>query len=137
MPLGDELSGGLPKNFIRPCLLLLVGEQASHGYDLLERLCDLGLSHIDPGGLYRALRAMEQEGLVASTWERSDLGPARRTYELTGEGREWLHAWAGTLRESRRIVDSFLARYESSNSPRLGQAHARAAVEASPTAPGS
>lgn len=107
----DDFSAGLPKNFIRPCLLLLVGERASHGYDLLERLHDLGLTRIDPGGLYRALRAMEQEGLVASEWETSEMGPARRTYELTDEGREWLHAWAGSLREMTRIVGSFLERY--------------------------
>lgn len=111
----DDLSVGLPKNFTRPCLLLLLAERPSHGYDLLERLSQLGLKTIDPGGLYRALRAMEQEGLVRSRWEASELGPARRTYQATEEGRDWLHAWAGTLRETRRIISGFLTRYESLN----------------------
>ena len=109
----DDLSIGLPKNFIRPCLLLLLSEESSHGYDLLERLGGLGLKAIDPGGLYRALRAMEQEGLVVSQWERSELGPARRTYRTTDEGREWLHAWVGTLRETARVIRGFANRYES------------------------
>lgn len=108
----DDISIGLPKNFIRPCLLLLLSEQPSHGYDLLERLGRLGLHAIDPGGLYRALRAMEQEGLVVSRWEPSDVGPARRTYRTTDEGRDWLHAWAGTLRETTRIIRRFLTRYD-------------------------
>lgn len=107
-----EEIGGLPKNFVRACLLLLVREQPSHGYDLLERLDALGFKRPDPGGLYRALRAMEQEGLMRSRWETSAVGPARRSYELTEDGEDWLHAWAGTLRETRRMVDSYLERYD-------------------------
>ncbi len=102
----------LPKNFLRASLLLLVKEQPSHGYDLLVRLTDLGFKGADPGGLYRSLRAMEQEGLMRSTWETSEMGPARRTYELTDEGNDWLHAWAGILRETARVVNHYLERYE-------------------------
>src|SRR4028118_363495 len=47
----------LPKNFLRPCLLLLLREHPAHGYDLLERLRPLGFNRDDPGRLYRALRA--------------------------------------------------------------------------------
>ncbi|MBW3659928.1 MAG: helix-turn-helix transcriptional regulator [Actinobacteria bacterium] len=101
----------MPRSFLRPCLLLLLAESRSHGYDLLERLAELGLPTADPGGLYRVLRALEREGLVDSRWETSEAGPARRTYELTAEGREWLHAWAGALAEGRRLVGGFLRRY--------------------------
>lgn len=103
--------GGLPRSFLRPSLLLLLAEAPSHGYDLLEQLAELGLPTADPGGLYRVLRALEREGLVSSWWETSEAGPARRTYELTDEGRDWLHAWAGALAEGRRIVGVFLRRY--------------------------
>lgn len=103
--------GGLPRNFLRPCLLLLIAEMPSHGYDLLERLAELGLPTADPGGLYRMLRALERDQLVVSRWETSASGPARRTYELTDEGLEWLHAWAGALSEGRRLVGGFLQRY--------------------------
>lgn len=108
-----EPTGGLPRAYIRPCLLLLLAEGPSHGYDLLEQLNVLGLDRADPGGLYRSLRAMEQEGLVRSWWEQSQSGPARRCYELTDEGTEWLHAWAGTLREVHRMLADFLGRYEA------------------------
>jgi PadR family transcriptional regulator, regulatory protein PadR len=102
---------GLPRNYLRPCLLLLLSEGSSHGYDLLEQLPALGHTRADPGGVYRSLRAMEQEGLVVSTWEDSPSGPARRTYDLTDEGREWLHAWAGSLRLVHRSLGTFLERY--------------------------
>lgn len=103
---------GLPRSFLRPCLLLLLAEDPAHGYDLLEQLAELGIEQTDPGGLYRALRAMEEEQLVRSWWEPSDAGPSRRTYTLTDEGRDWLHAWAGSIREVRRILGRYLSRYE-------------------------
>jgi len=96
--------------------LLLIKEGGAHGYDLLEKLSDIGLPKQDPGGLYRTLRTMEREGLLHSWWITSDVGPPRRSYTLTDEGDDWLHAWAGALRESRRKVSAFLKRYESAKS---------------------
>ena len=101
----------LPKNFLRPCLLLLLREQPAHGYELLERLRPLGLPGDDPGGLYRALRALEREGLVQSAWEPSSEGPQRRRYELTRAGHEQLHRLAKTLAATRETLDRFLSRY--------------------------
>lgn len=113
----EDSAGGLPKNFVRACLLLLLSERPSHGYDLLERLRELGVRRADPGGLYRALRAMEQEGLMSSSWEGSAVGPSRRKYVLTEEGEDWLHVWAGALRETGEIVGNYLDRYDALAAP--------------------
>lgn len=109
----DAASSGMPRSFLRPILLLLLAEQSAHGYDLLEQTSRLGLERTDPGGLYRTLRAMEQEGLVHSWWEGSRSGPARRTYTLTPDGLDWLHASAGALRETVRHLQTYLTRYEA------------------------
>lgn len=114
---GEEPQGGLPRNYLRASLLLLIGEAPAHGYDLLDHIGQLGLRSVDPGGLYRTLRVMEDDGLVTSWWEHSVAGPARRTYALTHEGVEWLHAWAGALRESHRYLSAYLGRYDRINEP--------------------
>lgn len=101
----------LPRGFLRPCLLLLLRERASHGYDLLERLRAFGFAGDDPGGLYRALRALEREALVRSSWEPSSGGPDRRTYELTRAGAEELYRLALSLVGTRDVVGAFLSRY--------------------------
>ena len=101
----------LPKNFLRPCLLLLLREQPAHGYDLLERLRPLGFNRDDPGRLYRALRSLETDGLVRSVWEKSTSGPDRRMYELTREGMECLHESVSSLTETHEILGMFLSRY--------------------------
>lgn len=108
----DAASSGLPRSFLRPILYLLLAEEPAHGYDLLERVAAFGLERADPGGLYRTLRAMEQDGLVRSWWENSTAGPSRRTYALTEEGVDWLHASAGSLRDVTGHLQSFVARYE-------------------------
>ena len=117
---------GLPRNFLRPCILLLLREEPAHGYDLLERLRPLGFSRDDPGRLYRALRGLEEEGLVHSAWERSDAGPDRRRYELTRAGIEQLHAEAKALEVLRDRLSAFAARYEEFVALRPGRRGAAA-----------
>jgi len=101
-----------PKDFLRPCLLLLLREQPAHGYDLLERMEAFGFRASDPGRLYRGLRALERDGLVHSAWEQSVTGPDRRIYQLTRTGMEDLHRRVRELGRTRRLMDAFLGRYE-------------------------
>jgi PadR family transcriptional regulator, regulatory protein PadR len=101
----------LPRGFLRPAILLLLRERPAHGYDLIERLRALGFDRDDPGRLYRALRALEADGLVRSAWEGSAGGPDRRVYELTRSGMEELHSQAKTLVETEKALGTFLSRY--------------------------
>lgn len=102
---------GLPRAYVRPCLLLLLAEGPSHGYELLEQVRELGVRNADAGGLYRTLRSLEREGLVASWWEPSQAGPARRTYTLSDGGRDSLRGWAESLRDVHGMLGAFLTRY--------------------------
>lgn len=114
---GEEAScrceGGQPKNFTRPCLLLLLAEAPAHGYELIERLRPFGFELNDPASVYKVLRQMEQDGLVTSTWELSSRGPARRVYSVTTDGCDLLEAWSFTLSKNRTILGRFLERYGS------------------------
>jgi poly-beta-hydroxybutyrate-responsive repressor len=110
----------LPKNFLRPCLLLLLSERPSHGYDLVERLEPLGFDGADHGRLYRALRSLEGEGLVCSSWAPSASGPHRRVYELTGSGRDGLHQAVTEITATHTILDAFLCRCEGVHSTDSG-----------------
>jgi poly-beta-hydroxybutyrate-responsive repressor len=85
-----------------------------HGYELIERLPEVAgaETRIDVGNLYRLLRGLEEEGVVTSEWSADLPGPAKRTYELTDEGRALLDRWAESLREAQGVLSSFLVRYE-------------------------
>src|SRR6202165_1582827 len=100
---GNRWDGGQPRNFIRPCLLLLLRESPSYGYQLLDRLAPFRAKR-EHSGLYRALRSLEQEVLVQSDWEIPGGGPDRRRYQLTPEGELRLDAWAASIRETQGVL---------------------------------
>lgn len=104
-------SPAVPRDHFKASVLLVLREAPAHGYDLPALLDPLGLGHADRGFVYRALRAMEAEGLVESGWDPSPTGPARRTYRVTAAGREWAAGATATLREADRHMARWLARY--------------------------
>jgi len=105
---------GRVRGFLQPWLLLSLAQKPAHGYELMERLGqDEDTPGADPGLLYRTLRQFEEDGLVRSSWETEGRGPARRVYEITDEGVEYLHAWAVNIRRIRERLDRFLAEYQA------------------------
>jgi len=100
-------------NFAQPRLLLELAKKTSHGYELIERLGQEGNASPDPGNFYRMLRSLEEEELVCSTWDTQNSGPARRVYELTDQGMEFLHAWAITINQTHQSLVRFLSEYET------------------------
>ncbi len=99
--------------FIEPCLLLLLRQDASHGYNLVEELSRFGFDRaaLDPSIVYRALREMEQEGWVTSQWDTAGSGPPRRVYRVTAAGEEYLRWWIESLRRTRDDLDRLLTAY--------------------------
>ena len=76
------------ERYVEPSLLLLLRERPLHGYELLERIPELGVEgRVDIGNLYRLLRVARGRGAGALRVERRAPRPAKRTYELTDEGR--------------------------------------------------
>lgn len=67
-----------------------MGDEAHYGYELTGRFESEGLGTIKGGTLYPKLRAMEDEGLLASEWQAGDGGPGRKYYRVTTAGREYL-----------------------------------------------
>ena len=101
------------ERFVEPSLLLLLRERPLHGYELLDRLSELGVEgRVDIGNLYRLLCALEQEDLVTSEWRDDEPDPTKRVYELTAEGRRVLDTWAEALRRAQATIATFLERYE-------------------------
>ena len=104
--------GGRVRSFVQPRLLFLLARKPAHGYELMEQLGEDEGAAIDPALLYRTLHRFQEDGLVSSTWDTEVPGPARRVYEITAEGLEYLHAWAVDIRRTRQQLDRFLQEYE-------------------------
>lgn len=108
----------LLKDHLSPSLLLLLGEQPAHGYELLGRLTEVGLTrprqngrYVDSGLVYRTLRKLEADGMVCSAGAVSRGASRRRIYELTPAGRAELDRRALALTETAGWLEAFESRY--------------------------
>ena len=112
-----------PRNWLTPVALVVLREESSYGYHLMERLAlDFDFENINAGTLYRTLRQMEKEGLCDSEWETSQSGPARRMYYITQAGQAYLDAWVEAVKEYRRVIDALSQAYASRTAPRSSEA---------------
>ena len=104
-----------PRNWLTPVALVILYEESSYGYELMERLAtEFDFEQINAGTLYRTLRQMEKEGLCESEWETSkDGGPARRMYYITEAGQAYLDSWLRACKEYRRVMDALSRAYAS------------------------
>ena len=102
-----------PRALLAPCLLLLLAEAPSHGYELMERLKPLGFDWGGPGPIYRELRALETANLVASAWSAPRAGPVPRVYELTDAGRQALDRCAANVVNLTSLLNQFLGRHKA------------------------
>jgi PadR family transcriptional regulator PadR len=109
---------------MEPVLLLLLHRGLSHGYALLDRLSEYGLDQVDPSAVYRALRDMEEQELVASNWDEQETqGPPRRVYRLTALGDKALSLWITDLKEARARIDHVLESYRQHMQEAQGEYH--------------
>lgn len=104
---------------LEPAVLASLASQPAHGYDLrktVEEMTD-GFVCVDPGGIYRLLRQLEQDGFVESKWSEGEFGPQRREYQITRDGRELLAQWGEDLRLRERAFQSLIEVIEKSIKP--------------------
>jgi PadR family transcriptional regulator, regulatory protein PadR len=108
-------SGRRKMFFLESCLLVLLRRESGYGYSLMEGLSEFGFNNeqMDISILYRALRELEEFGLVASSWSDESLGPKRRMYTLTPQGEAVLAEWMESLRQRRREIETLEAAYDA------------------------
>jgi PadR family transcriptional regulator, regulatory protein PadR len=108
---GCPCTGGTLDKLIQPAILAVLAEGPIHGYGLAERIGVLPAfagNAPDVSGIYRFLKAMEGRGLVLSSWDLSESGPAKKTYQLAPAGQRCLSRWVRTLENYRDAVTALL-----------------------------
>jgi PadR family transcriptional regulator, regulatory protein PadR len=122
----DQKASVRPRDWLTPVALVILHEDSSYGYELMERLAtQFEFEQINAGTLYRTLRQMEKEGLCESEWETSGGGggggPARRMYHITGAGEKYLDAWVQACKGYRRVMDALCRAYLSRTTHRSSE----------------
>ncbi len=101
-----------PRNFLYPAILLLLAEEARHGYRLLDALLSVGFGPVDRASVYRALSEMEADQFLQSWRAPATAGSPRHVYGLTDSGMVALRGWMAIVAEERDALDSVLKRFD-------------------------
>lgn len=101
---------------VEPAVLAALLRAEAHGYDLRQAIAEMTEERlaVDPGGLYRTLRRLEDGGFLNSRWVEGESGPQRREYELTKAGHELASEWVAVLRDRARLSSTLADSLESS-----------------------
>ena len=91
-------------------LLHLLAERESYGYELVQRLHEIGLPEVAAGTVYPALSRLERETWLTARLVASDEGPARKYYRPTPAGLAALGAGTAQWQSLAELVSSQLAR---------------------------
>jgi len=93
-------------------ILCLIKQKPTYGSQVYQDLKEkFGLAAPRPL-IYTLLRRLEKGGLVTSTWEIPESGPARRVYRITEEGLDILKDAAVKLREIIPLIEKIIKAIE-------------------------
>lgn len=105
---GTDRSSQLLKGVLDMCLLAIISEEPSYGYEMVNKLAGRGLDLVSEGTIYPVLSRLQKGGLVEGYLVESSGGPARKYYRLTPSGAQTLETWTRGWRELAAGVENVL-----------------------------
>lgn len=95
----------LMKGILEGCILKIIDQEETYGYEIVTRLQDYGFSDAKEGTLYPLLLRLEKKKLIKGTFKESPLGPKRKYYALTQEGMDYVDQFYQAWQEVKESVD--------------------------------
>src|SRR5436305_9079100 len=92
------------------CLLSVMKDGPTYGYEMTKRLRERGLMAVSEGSIYPLLGRLERDGLVEVERASGDGGPPRKYYRPSTAGARALAEGIGEWEAIRDAVDSVLRR---------------------------
>lgn len=95
----------LMKGILEGCILKIIEQEETYGYEIVNRLQEYGFSEAKEGTLYPLLLRLEKKKLIRGSFKESPLGPKRKYYTLTDEGKKSIAQFDTAWQEVKRSVD--------------------------------
>lgn len=80
----------LLKGVLEGIILQKISLGKTYGYEITNALIELGLEDIVEGTVYTVLIRLEKKGFLDIEKQKSELGPPRKFYSLSEEGKKYL-----------------------------------------------
>lgn len=99
----------LLKGVLDMCLLAIISEEPSYGYEMADKLSKKGLHLLSEGSIYPTLSRMQRSSLIEGYFVEADgSGPPRKYYRIAPEGATRLREWEQEWIDLRDGVDEVL-----------------------------
>lgn len=105
---GPDRNTQLLKGVLDMCLLAVIAEEPSYGYEMVRKLTDRGLPLVSEGAIYPVLSRLQRGGLIDGYLVASAEGPARKYYRIEQRGRAALEEWSTAWNDLVSGVDNVL-----------------------------
>ena len=86
----NNWSTQMRKGLLQLCVLKAMSGQRLYGYDIVRQLRKIEGLVISEGTIYPILSRFKRDGLVRTSLEESNEGPARKYYQLSTRGEKLL-----------------------------------------------
>ncbi len=104
----------LMRGTLEGCILKIISEKTTYGYEILLSLKTRGFSDISEGTIYPLLLRLEKQGSITSRLLPSPLGPKRKYYSITDDGLKYLELFISTWLQISSSVAKILVVEEDS-----------------------
>lgn len=104
-----SLRSQLLKGILEGCILAIIEQKQTYGYELSVKLQAFGLGEISEGSIYPILLRLQREGLIIGTLQKSESGPNRKYYQLTDVGHTALIEFSEHWEAIKTPVDNILS----------------------------
>ncbi|MHB8064301.1 MAG: PadR family transcriptional regulator [Ruminiclostridium sp.] len=102
----------LYRGTLEGCILKVINDNETYGYEISEKLKKHGFSDICEGTIYPLLIRLEKNGLLDSIKKDSPLGPKRKYYSLSSKGKEELYDFYRNWIALQNSINSLFQNYE-------------------------
>lgn len=96
------------KGTLEGCILKVISEKETYGYEISESLKEYGFLEISEGTIYPMLLRLEKNGLIVAVKKDSPVGPKRKYFSLTKYGENELKEFYSNWIELSQAVNSVL-----------------------------
>jgi PadR family transcriptional regulator PadR len=108
----------LMRGTLEGCILKVIAAETTYGYEIMEKLVRHGFDDVREGTIYPLLVRLEKKELIASEVRPSPLGPSRKYYSLTPEGRKLLDSFAACWEDISKAVKNIMELEEGQHDER-------------------
>ena len=102
------ISSQMLKGTLEGCVLAIIGNGEAYGYEISEQLEEYGFGKVAEGTIYPLLLRLEKNQLIQATFRESEVGPRRKYYSITQEGKKEFKRFLESYMELSGAVSSLL-----------------------------